>query len=66
MEQTPSVKGQVSQEQTIDAMVQVVTSSKRFFKDRYATFATELKRNSVAFPLPNIGKNILMDNFSLC
>ncbi len=53
------------QEKSIDTLMRVVTSSKRFYKDKYATFATELKRNNVAFSLPDIGKNMLIDHYSL-
>ena len=42
--------------------MEVVSSSKRLYKDRYATIATEMKRKSENFVLPRIGLNILMDH----
>ena len=44
--------------------MQVVSSSKRLFNDKYATIATEMKSKSENFILPSIGPNILLDHYS--
>lgn len=64
MEQVPSLASVEKQEKSIDAIIKVVSSSKRLYKDQYATLATEMKSKSEKFILPPIGANILLDHYS--
>lgn len=64
MEKLTSLAYEKSEEQSIEAIIQVVQSSKRLYKDRYATISTEIKRKGEYFNLPTIGANILLDHYS--
>ena len=63
-QEVPSLGNYENRDLSITAIMEVAASSKRLFKDRYATLATEMKSKSETFILPPIGANLLQDHYS--